>query len=129
MLLNEFHIKIVPAKAIKGKAVADFMTELTPRAVAPREEEWWTVHVDESFSKVGCCPGVVIKTPTGEKAEYLIHFKFCATNNAVDPPYESQTSKSARFGKSIFPHRLPAGSQPGQRRVHIQGGFNVGLCN
>lgn len=52
------------------------MVELTPWAVAPREGEWWSIHVDGSASKTDCGTGIVIKTPTGEKVKYSVHFNF-----------------------------------------------------
>lgn len=102
MQLNEFRIEIVPTRAIKGQAVADFMAELIPRS-ATSKENWWSVHVDGSVNKRGCGVGVVVRSPTGLKIEHAVHFNFRATNNAAE--YEALLA-GIRLARALWSTRV-----------------------
>ncbi|XP_068328731.1 uncharacterized protein [Pyrus communis] len=101
--LGEFDISYHPKLAEKGQAVADFIAEftylvdisLTPEAAASSPLETrkveptlpvWTLYVDGLSNQQGCGAGLVMTTPDKVAMEYVLRFKFKASNN--EPEYE-----------------------------------------
>ncbi|XP_016648948.1 PREDICTED: uncharacterized protein LOC107880917 [Prunus mume] len=106
--LGEFDIHYKPRPATKGQVVADFISELTdPQASTSTQvitepsvpssqlhiassgdldltQPLWTLYVDGSYNIQGCGVGLVLISPDKVVLEYLLRFKFHASNNEVD---------------------------------------------
>lgn len=67
--------------------MADFIQELT-RIVEANE---WIVHVDGSSTINRSGAGIVITSPKGDELEFVVNFKFRASNNKVE--YEALIRK------------------------------------
>lgn len=95
--LSEFDIEYHSRGEIKGQAIIDFIAEYTYDPVAEPEvqdiqaeevdQEGWVVHVDGSSASIAIEGGVVLITPEKDRLEYIIRFRFKATNN--EAKYES----------------------------------------
>ncbi|CAL9017764.1 unnamed protein product [Prunus brigantina] len=116
--LGEFDIQFNPRPAEKGQAVADFISELTPPALAepfipeptaPVSENLgtdrfdpsipvWKLHVDGSANQQGCGAGLVLTTPDENKLEYALRFSFRTSNNEAE--YEALLA-GLRLAKSM----------------------------
>ncbi|CAH9109579.1 unnamed protein product [Cuscuta europaea] len=89
IFLSQYNIDIRPRPAIKGQALADFVTECTVRAATDGEpsatsDDWWTLYTDGSSATKACGGGVVLVTPEGFKAYYAIRFSFKVSNNEAE---------------------------------------------
>ncbi|CAL2266052.1 unnamed protein product [Prunus armeniaca] len=106
--LGEFDIHYKPRPAMKGQAVADFISEFTePHAVASPQimmeptptlgqvhvasdgtldltQPLWTLYVDGSSNAQGCGDGLVLISPDKAVLEYALHFQFHASNNEAE---------------------------------------------
>ncbi|KAI5323426.1 hypothetical protein L3X38_032498 [Prunus dulcis] len=106
--LGEFDIHYKPRPAIRGQAVADFLSEFTePQAstatqlitkpnFSPSQDQTpsfstldltqpiWTLFVDGSSNAQGCGAGLVLVSPDKVALEYALRFKFQASNNEAD---------------------------------------------
>ncbi|KAI5343268.1 hypothetical protein L3X38_011144 [Prunus dulcis] len=106
--LGEFDIHYKPRPAMRGQAVADFLSEFTePQAPAatqlitepnpslsqdqtPTEntldltQPLWTLFVDGSSNAQGCGAGIVLVSPDKVALEYALRFKFQASNNEAE---------------------------------------------
>ncbi|XP_020422651.1 uncharacterized protein LOC109949950 [Prunus persica] len=106
--LGEFDIHYKPRPAMRGQAVADFLSEFTdPQASAatqlitepnppssqdqtPTEgnldltQPLWTLFVDGSSNAQGCGAGLVLISPDKVALEYALRFKFQASNNEAE---------------------------------------------
>ncbi|VVA39663.1 PREDICTED: rve domain-containing, partial [Prunus dulcis] len=109
--LGEFDIHYKPRSAMRGQAVADFLSEFTePQAPAATQlitepnsslsqdqtptkntldltQPLWTLFVDGSSNAQGCGAGLVLVSPDKVALEYALRFNFQASNNEVE--YES----------------------------------------
>ncbi|XP_021863719.1 uncharacterized protein [Spinacia oleracea] len=97
--LNAFDNSYEPRKAIKGKAFADFIAEMTRPLYLKNEKTQWVVHVDGSATQNGCGAGIICESPEGDVYEYAMRFNFQTSNNEAE--YEAlicgiQMSKAAR---------------------------------
>lgn len=92
--LSQFTITYAPRKALKGQALADFVTECSPGDAAAEHEEVpevaesaavlardWKLFVDGSSTKVRCGAEVILISPSGFQIMQAIRFEFQATNN------------------------------------------------
>ncbi|XP_034218921.1 uncharacterized protein K02A2.6-like [Prunus dulcis] len=106
--LGEFDIHYKPRPAMRGHAVADFLSEFTePQASAatqlitepnlpPSQDQTaskspfdltqplWTLFVDGSSNAQGCGAGLVLVSPDKVALEYALRFKFQASNNEAE---------------------------------------------
>ncbi|KAI5353741.1 hypothetical protein L3X38_006635 [Prunus dulcis] len=106
--LGEFDIHYKPRPAMRGQAVADFLSEFTkPQAPAATQlitepnpslsqdqtptkntldltQPLWTLFVDGSSNAQGCGAGIVLVSPDKVTLEYALRFKFQASNNEVE---------------------------------------------
>ncbi|VVA40725.1 PREDICTED: rve domain-containing, partial [Prunus dulcis] len=106
--LGEFDIHYKPRPAIRGQAVADFLSEFTePQASAATQlitkpnlppsqdhtaskgtfdltQPLWTLFVDGSSNAQGCGAGLVLISPDKVALEYALRFKFQASNNEAE---------------------------------------------
>ncbi|VFQ64364.1 unnamed protein product [Cuscuta campestris] len=81
-------VKDLLSVAIKGKALADFlveMTGITPDAPVDKPtEQWWEMAVDGASGPKGYGGGIVFTTPEGFKIYHAIVFNFKLTNNEAE---------------------------------------------
>ncbi|KAM2494403.1 hypothetical protein ACFX1W_034508 [Malus domestica] len=99
--LGEFDISYQPKPAEKGQAVVDFITDFTypvdiistPKEVVslPSEAQKtepttlaWSLYVDGLSNQQGCGAGLVVTTPDKVTIEYVLRFKFKASNNEAE---------------------------------------------
>ena len=69
------------------QVMADFVVEYSQKPAQhkePREEEWWTLRVDEASRSLGSRVGLLLQSPTGEQLEQAIRLGFPASNNEVE---------------------------------------------
>ncbi|XP_021715731.1 uncharacterized protein LOC110683648 [Chenopodium quinoa] len=77
-------ITFEPRKAIKGRAFADFLAEMTRSDLQTARDQIWKVFVDGSAIATGCGADVICQSPEGDKFEYALRFQFQASNNEVE---------------------------------------------
>ncbi|KAI5327731.1 hypothetical protein L3X38_027127 [Prunus dulcis] len=106
--LGEFDIHYKPRPAMRGQAVADFLSEFTePQASAATQlitepnpspshdqtpttntldltQPLWTLFVDGSSNAQGCGAGLVLVSPDKVALEYALRFNFQASNNEAE---------------------------------------------
>ncbi|KAI5327752.1 hypothetical protein L3X38_027148 [Prunus dulcis] len=106
--LGEFDIHYKPRPAMRGQAVADFLSEFTePQASAatqlitepnpsPSQDQTptentldltqplWTLFVDGSSNAQGCGAGLVLVSPDKVTLDYALRFNFQASNNEAE---------------------------------------------
>ena len=105
--LSHFDIHFNNIKAIKGRALADFLADWTewtptrieePESLSPlprmKDPDRWIMYFDGAFSYEGAGDEVVIKAPAGEHLKYVIQmdFKKGKTSNNV-AEYEGLLSR------------------------------------
>ncbi|CAH9133666.1 unnamed protein product [Cuscuta epithymum] len=95
IFLSQYQIEIKPRPSIKGKALADFVTECTARETAitttgAEPDEAWTLYTDGSSATKACGGGVFLISPEGFRAYYAIRFNFKVSNNEAE--YEALLS-------------------------------------
>ncbi|XP_074291760.1 uncharacterized protein LOC141618554 [Silene latifolia] len=97
LMLAEFDLKYVPLKAVKGRAVADFLADnpieedsvtdmwsFPDENVLHVEDEVWDLYFDGASSGMGYGVGILLISPKGEHVPVPIKFDFLATNNAAE---------------------------------------------
>ena len=90
--LSEFDIQYRSRIAIKGQAVADFVTEYTQSEGQGADGlKQWIIHTDGSSNRHAGGAGVVMQTPEGDKIECMIRLDFPMTNNEAE--YESLVAR------------------------------------
>ena len=87
--LSEFDIIYKPKIAIKGQVLADFIMEFTPaepaeNTQAPTNLPIWKLSVDESTNAQGSGAGLILTSPEGIDIEYVLRFRFQASNNEAE---------------------------------------------
>ncbi|KAM1396804.1 hypothetical protein ACFX2I_014456 [Malus domestica] len=99
--LGEFDISYQPKPAENGQAVADFIADFTypidivstPKEVVllPSEAQKieptapaWNLYVDGSSNQQGCGVGLILTTLDKMAMEYVLRFKFKASNNEAE---------------------------------------------
>ena len=94
LALMEFNLKYVPQKAVKGQAIADFLTshpsleinEETEALVEAMEISFkpWTLLFDGSRTQEVSGCGIIIISPQEVKTELSFQFDFKCTNNEAE---------------------------------------------
>ena len=79
--LADFGLEYEPRRAIKAKALADFISECSSRPTDGEGRESWELQVDGSATKAGSGAGLIIISFVGDKMEYAVKFDFMASNN------------------------------------------------
>jgi hypothetical protein len=74
--LLEFDIQYQPAKAVKGRALADLIAELSVRA--------WAMYFDGSACGDGCGIGILLVSPRGATYSFSIRLPTACTNNLAE---------------------------------------------
>jgi hypothetical protein len=63
--LSEFDIRYQPAKAVKGQALADLITERINNNIATLSVQAWAMYFDGSVCEDGCGIGIMLVLPRG----------------------------------------------------------------
>jgi hypothetical protein len=83
LVLSEFDLRYELTKAIKGQAIADFITYHRDEEIRLLELTLWALLFDGSTCKQGGGVGIVLISPQGMSFEYAIHIKPTSTNNQL----------------------------------------------
>nr|GEU85168.1 reverse transcriptase domain-containing protein [Tanacetum cinerariifolium] len=89
IMLGEHNITYRPRTSVKGKILADFLTEIpgdilqAAPAAAPQEEPW-TLFTDGSSCVDGSGAGLILTNPEGVEFTYALRFQFAASNNEAE---------------------------------------------
>ena len=92
--LSQFNIDFKPQIAIKGQALADFVTEFTrlsDEIEVTNRPLRWKLYVNGSSNDNGSRAGLVLHTLEGYKITSTIRFEFPASNNEAE--YEALLAK------------------------------------
>ena len=84
--LLPFDITYRPRRAIKSQVLADFVAEWI-EAELPKEYGTysnWIMHFNDSKMLVGLGAGVVLTSPTGDTAQYVLQILYTDSNNAAE---------------------------------------------
>ncbi|KAL5537530.1 hypothetical protein UlMin_042831 [Ulmus minor] len=107
--LGEFDIQFKPRTAIKGQALADFITEFTytpemsEKIMTQTQNSQWKLYVDGSSTETSSGAGIILVSPDGVKLSCAVRFKFKATNNQAE--YEALLS-GLRLEKEVSARHL-----------------------
>jgi hypothetical protein len=83
LALSEFDLCYESAKAVKGQAMADFVTQHC-NTVDSLEIALWTLFFDGSTCSEGACIGIVLISPQGKKYEFSLPIVATSTNNQAE---------------------------------------------
>lgn len=85
--LSEFSLQYLPAKAVKGQAIADFLVE-HPGEEIPEINlvtlKPWKLFFDGSRHKNGIGVGILIINPQGNPTQFMFELKYSCSNNEVE---------------------------------------------
>jgi len=84
LALSEFDLSYESVKAVKGQAIADFITHHREGEVTLLELTSWALFFDVSTCKQGGGVGIVLIFPQGMSFEYAIAIKPTSTNNQAE---------------------------------------------
>ncbi|XP_074277909.1 uncharacterized protein LOC141601520 [Silene latifolia] len=97
LMLAEFDLTYVPLKALKGRAIIDFLVDnpiekdsvtdmwsFPDENVVHVEDEVWDLYFDGASSSMGYGVGILLISPKGEHVPVSIKLDFLATNNAAE---------------------------------------------
>jgi hypothetical protein len=79
--LSEFDLTYQSTKAIKGKVIADLVTQYCGPEVVVITPIPWTMFFDGSSCGVGAGIGIVLISPQGANYEFSILIETTSTNN------------------------------------------------
>jgi hypothetical protein len=79
--LSEFDIRYQPAKAVKGKALADLVAERTISDIAALSICAWAMYFDGSVCGDGSGIGILLASPRGATYSFSIRLSMPCTNN------------------------------------------------
>ncbi|XP_015944178.1 uncharacterized protein LOC107469312 [Arachis duranensis] len=88
--LTEFDLQYVPAKAVKGQVIADFLVENSKDLhdqganIVDVEVNYWKLYFDRSMHKDGARVGILIISPEGVPSEFLFELKYPCSNNVTE---------------------------------------------
>jgi hypothetical protein len=85
--LNEFTIDFVHRSSIQSHALADFITDWTPRAQDEEKTtnvEAWTIFCDGSWGTFGAGAATILISPSKIKTCYAVRLDFNCTNNIAE---------------------------------------------
>jgi ribonuclease HI len=82
--LSEFDIRYQPAKAVKGQALADHITERINTNIATLSVRAWAKYFDGSACEDGCGIGVLLVSPRGVTYSFSVRLPAPFTNNLAE---------------------------------------------
>ncbi|XP_072073891.1 uncharacterized protein [Arachis hypogaea] len=90
LALTEFDLQYVPARAVKGQVIADFLVDNSNNLndqgahVIDIEVDYWKLYFDGSKHKDGAGVGIFIISPEGIPSEFLFELKYPCSNNVAE---------------------------------------------
>ncbi|XP_016192698.1 uncharacterized protein LOC107633604 [Arachis ipaensis] len=90
LALTSLDLQHVPAKAVKGQVIADFLVDnsndLNDQGanVIDIEVDYWKLYFDGSKHKDGAGVGILIISPEGIPSEFLFELKYPCSNNVAE---------------------------------------------
>ncbi|XP_057760092.1 uncharacterized protein LOC130980425 [Arachis stenosperma] len=90
LTLTEFDLQYIPAKAVKGQVIADFLVDNSKDLNDQRvnvidiEVDYWKLYFDGSKHKDGARVGILIILPEGILSEFLFELKYPYSNNVAE---------------------------------------------
>ncbi|XP_016173272.1 uncharacterized protein LOC107615752 [Arachis ipaensis] len=90
LALTEFDLQYVPAKAVKGQVIADFLVDNSKDLndqganVIEVKVDYWKLYFDESKHKDGAGVGILIVSPEGIPSKFLFEIKYPYSNNEAE---------------------------------------------
>ncbi|XP_057718370.1 uncharacterized protein LOC130932921 [Arachis stenosperma] len=90
LALTEFDLQYVPAKAVKGQVIADFLVDNSKDLndqgtnIVDVEVDYWKLYFDGSKHKDGVGVGILIISPEGFPSEFLFELKYPCSNNVTE---------------------------------------------
>ncbi|XP_072076436.1 uncharacterized protein [Arachis hypogaea] len=81
--LSEYDIQYQSRRAIKSKALADFIAELTLEEPSPTNNKW-TLYIDGASNSKGSGAGILLEDEQGTALEQSLQFTFHASNNQAE---------------------------------------------
>ncbi|KAM1596852.1 hypothetical protein ACFX1Z_031813 [Malus domestica] len=94
MALSEFSLQYVPQKAVKGWALADFLTQHPSPydfwgndveiGMVDTRDNYWTMYFDGSSTSSSTGVGVVIQSPNHDRWYFSLKLDFDCTNNQAE---------------------------------------------
>jgi ribonuclease HI len=82
--LSKFDIRYQPAKAIRGQALADLITERVNTDIATLSVCAWAMYFDVSVCGDGCGIGILLVSPRGATYSFSIRLPTACTNNLAE---------------------------------------------
>ncbi|XP_072077892.1 uncharacterized protein [Arachis hypogaea] len=90
LALTEFDLQYVPARAIKGQVIADFLVDNSNNLngqganVIDIAGDCWKLYFDGSKHKDGAGVGILIISPKGIPSKFLFELKYPCSNNVAE---------------------------------------------
>ncbi|XP_020972665.1 uncharacterized protein LOC110269284 [Arachis ipaensis] len=90
LTLTEFDLQYVPAKAVKGQVITDFLVDNSNNLndqganVIDVEVDYWKLYFDGSKHKNGAWVGILIISPEGIPSEFQFELKYPCSNNVAE---------------------------------------------
>ena len=86
--LSQFDVSFHPRIAIKGQALADFITESSGHTKDTKEDSHqipgWELYVDGASNESGAGVGVILISPEGHRIHSALRFRFYVSNNEAE---------------------------------------------
>ena len=82
--LSEFDLRYQPAKAVKGQALADLITERTAAPITTIRITPWVLFFDGSVCDSGCGIGLKIVSPQGTTYDFALRLRDKRTNDQTE---------------------------------------------
>jgi ribonuclease HI len=82
--LSEFDIRYQPAKAVKGQALVDLITERINTNIATLSVRAWAMYFDRLACADGCGTGVLLVSPGGVTYSFSVRLPVPCTNNLAE---------------------------------------------
>ncbi|XP_057723408.1 uncharacterized protein LOC130939312 [Arachis stenosperma] len=90
LALTEFDLQYVPAKAVKGQVIANFLVDHSNNLndqganIIDVHVDCWKLYFDGSKHNDGAGVGILIISPEGVPSEFLFELKYPCSNNVAE---------------------------------------------
>ncbi|XP_020972584.1 uncharacterized protein LOC110269230 [Arachis ipaensis] len=90
LALTEFDLQYVPAKAVKGQVIADFLVDHSNNLndqganIIDVHVDYWKLYFDGSKHKDGAGMGILIISPEEILSQFLFELKYSCSNNVAE---------------------------------------------
>ncbi|XP_072064462.1 uncharacterized protein [Arachis hypogaea] len=104
LALTEFDLQYVPAKAVKGQVIVDFLVDNSNnlndqgKNVLDIKVNYWKLYFDGLKHKDGAGVGILIISPEGIPSEFLFELKYpCSNNMALSKEFKCNNEKLQKY--------------------------------